>query len=187
MRSSNPTSGTRQEFGSQVPDFSLPLLDGSGERTLQHFLAGKQGAVMVFWSGVCAHCVRYDDYFNSFTQAHAQLGFAAIASRYGETLQQMRNAVQQRLLRFPILLDQSGAVARQWHSQQTPRCYLINAEGKLCYRGAIDNFKLPASEYISYLEPAITSFLACDPIARPETASFGCAIETVYYRLPRHL
>jgi cytochrome c biogenesis protein CcmG/thiol:disulfide interchange protein DsbE len=177
-----------QEFGQPVPSFSLPLLDRSGERTLENYLPGKTGAVIVFWSAICTHCIRYDEYFSSFTEAHPRLGFVAIASRHGETEEHMRRAVSDRHLGFPILLDKTGRVARQWHSQQTPRSYLVTADGRLLYRGAIDNFKIPAdNEYVAYLEPAIDSFLAGRPIARPETASFGCAIETVYYHLPKQL
>ncbi len=189
-RGSGPRAKVRgtNQLGAPVSDFSLSLLNGSGERSLRHYLEAKQGAVVVFWSGVCTHCVRYDRYFNSFTALHPELGFFAIASRYSENLQQMQSAVQGRLLRFPILLDSSGAIAREWHSQQTPRCYLIDTGGRLLYRGAVDNFKLPEDdEYLAYLEPAIASFLAGKPIARPETASFGCAIETVYYHLPSQL
>lgn len=188
MTSINPSAGARQAFGKAVPDFSLPLLDGPGERTVQDFLAGKQGGVMVFWSAVCTHCLRYDRYFDSFTERHPQLGFAAIASRYGETAEGIREATRLRDLAFPILLDATGAVARLWHAQQTPRCYLIAANGKLAYRGAIDNFKVPTDkDYVAYLEPAIDACLAGKPVARVETASFGCAIETTYYRLPRQL
>jgi peroxiredoxin len=177
-----------QEFGQPVPPFSLPLLHSSGAHTLQDYLQGKTGAVIIFWSAICAHCLRYDAYFNSFTESHPRLGFVAIASRYGETVEQMRTAARERHLRFPILLDKTGAVARQWHSQQTPRSYLVTEDSRLLYRGAIDNFKIPAdNEYVAYLEPAIDSFLAGEPIARPETASFGCAIETVYYHLPKQL
>ncbi len=177
-----------QQVGGPASEFSLPLLDGPGEGSLDRYLNGKRGVLMVFWSGICTHCVRYDRYFNSFTELHPELGFAGIASRYGETIEQMQSAVRQRGLRFPILLDRSGAVAREWRSQQTPRCYLIDAGKTLLYRGAVDNFKLPEDdEYLAYLEPAIASFLAGEPIARPETASFGCAIETVYYRLPNQL
>lgn len=143
---------------------------------------------MIFWSGICAHCVRYDEYFNSFTESHPRLGFVAIASRYGETTEQMQAAVRQRRLRFPILVDRPGAVARQWHAQQTPRSYLVTPQARLVYRGAVDNFKIAAdTDYVAYLEPAIASFLAGEPVARAETASFGCAIETVYYHLPRQL
>ena len=182
------SSNDKQEFGRPVADFSLASIDGSAQRTLQDYLAGKQGAVIVFWSGVCTHCVRYDPYFNSFAELHPQLGFVAIASRHGETRAQMLDAVTRRGLRFPILLDALGGVARQWYSQQTPRCYLIAPDRALLYRGAIDNFKHPRdNQYLAYLEPAIAAFLGGEPIARAETASFGCAIQTVYYQLPKQL
>jgi peroxiredoxin len=188
MALSKPNMETKQDFGEAVPDFSLALLDGSGMRTLQDYLAENKGAVIVFWSAVCAHCRHYDAYFNSFRLLHPQLGFVAIASRYGEKREQMEAAVKKRRLLFPVLWDESGGTARRWHSQQTPRCYLLTGEGRLAYRGAVDNFKFPAdNEHIAYLEPAIASYLAGESIVRPETASFGCAIETLYYHLPRQL
>jgi peroxiredoxin len=178
----------KQDFGQPLTAFFLPSLDGSGNRGLDDYLAGKMGAVVVFWSAICTHCLRYDEYFGSFTHRHPQLGFLAIASRFGETTAQRESAVNQRVLRFPILIDQSGQVARQWHSQQTPRCYLIDTDRRLLYRGAIDNFKHASDpEYVAYLEPAIRSFLNGEHIVKAETASFGCAIETVYYQLPKHL
>jgi len=58
----------------------------------------------------------------------------------------------------------------------------------LRYRGAIDNFKYPQDpEYVAYLDPAIRQFLDGKPISRTETASFGCAIQSVYYNLPKAL
>jgi len=58
----------------------------------------------------------------------------------------------------------------------------------LLYRGAIDNFKYPRDpEYAPYLETAISEFLAGKPVQRAETSSFGCAIQSVYYTLPKHL
>jgi thiol-disulfide isomerase/thioredoxin len=188
MTSSNSSPGAPQVFGQALPGFSLSLLDGTREETLQNLLTGKMGAVVVFWSSVCTHCLRYDSYFNSFAGLHPVLGFAAIASRHNESVEQMLAAVRMRGLRFSILLDPGSLVARQWHAQQTPRCYLVTSAGRLVYRGAIDNFKLPSdSDYVAYLEPAINSYLAQEKIARAETASFGCAIETTYYRLPRQL
>ena len=56
------------------------------------------------------------------------------------------------------------------------------------YRGAIDNFQFAGNpEYEEYLEPAISEFLAGRPVSQPETASFGCAIQSVYYQLPKIL
>jgi thiol-disulfide isomerase/thioredoxin len=177
----------KQVIGGQVVDFSLPLISG-GTRNLASVLEGKKGAVIVFWSDTCSHCVRYDPYLNGFASRHPELGFVAVASRHGETLESVRAAVQERNLVFPILHDQGGAVAKEWFTQQTPRAFLIDAERRLLYRGAIDNFKFaPDPEFQGYLEPAISEFLAGQSVSRPETASFGCAIQSVYYILPKPL
>ena len=171
-----------------MPGFVLPLLEGGGERSLADLLRDRRGALLVFWSASCAHCVRYDDFFNSFIERHPVMGFAAIASRVNETGGQMTEAVRQRKLSFPILRDEGARIARLWFSQQTPRCYLLDGSGRLLYRGAIDNFKVPGDpERLEYLEPAIAQFLSGEPIARADTPSFGCAIETVYYQLPKQL
>jgi len=179
----------KQEIGLPVTDFTLPLISCTAEkRSLADYLQWNRGAVVVFWSGVCSHCYRYDEYLNRFGERYPELGLVAVASRHGETVDQIRATAGERKLTFPILHDAGGAVAQQWYTQQTPRAFLIDSGRKLLYRGAIDNFKYPGdTEYQAYLEPAISSFLVGDPVARAETASFGCAIQSVYYILPKPL
>jgi peroxiredoxin len=177
----------RQEIGAVVCDFLLPMLTGQSA-TLQGVLQQKKGAVLVFWSGVCSHCARYDGYLNSFAARHPELGFLAIASRKGETREQIKKTAQDRNLLFPIACDSSGLVARQWSTQQTPRSFLVRADSVLLYRGAIDNYKYPDDiEFAAYLDPAINQFLSGKPLSRTETASFGCAVNSVYYNFPRAL
>jgi peroxiredoxin len=177
----------RQEIGAVVESFALPDLQGESRR-LEQYLNGKKGAVVMFWSGDCSHCTRYDAYLNSFGHRHPELALVAVASRHGETVDRIRATVAARGLTFSILHDSRGIVARQWFTQQTPRVFLIEAQGVLLYRGAIDNYKYPEDpEYQAYLEPAIASFLSGKPVARKETASFGCAIQSVYYLLPNPL
>ena len=173
--------------GGAVEGFSLPGVNG-GLVDLSALLDRKKGAVVVFWSGVCSHCVRYDAYFNSFVERHPELGIAVIASRSGETPEQIRKTMGERGITFPIGYDGDRHVARQWSAEQTPRVYLVDADRTLLYRGAIDNFKFPGDpDYVEHLETAISEFLAGKPVRRAETASFGCAIQSVYYTLPKHL
>lgn len=184
-------AGTRspqgQEIGCRTDDFTLPGVNG-GQTRLTTLLDGKRGAAVVFWSGVCSHCVRYDGYLNEFTSRHPELALMVVASRYGETPEQIRETMSARGLRFPIAHDADGSVARQWAAVQTPRAFLIDPSRVLLYRGAIDNFKYPIDpDYAAYLEPAIAEFLAGKPVGRAETASFGCAVQSVYYTLPKHL
>jgi peroxiredoxin len=173
-----------QEIGVAVDDFLLPDVQGE-ERSLSALLKEKKGAVVVFWSGVCSHCTRYDEYLNRFEQRHSELALVVVASRSGETPEQIRKTAAERGLTFPILHDAGGKIARQWCTQQTPRAFLIHGDRTLLYRGAIDNYKYPDDPlHVGYLEPAIGEFLNGRPVLRAETASFGCAIQSVYYNLP---
>jgi len=94
-------------------------------------------------------------------------------------------AVAQRSLRFLLLLDSDRQLAHRWQVEQTPRAFLLDPARRPVYRGAIDNFKYPEDPaYRAYLEPAIADLLADRPVARAETASFGCPIDAAYYDLP---
>lgn len=182
-----PAASLPQNIGTSLLDFTLQTVTG-GTQSLSSALAGKLGAVVVFWSGICSHCLRYDDYFNNFTALHPNIAFLAIASRQQESPEQVRGAIAERRLTFPILDDSKGQLANLWFTRQTPRAFLIGPDMKLLYRGAIDNFQFPGDEdYSAYLEPAIADMLAGRPITQAETASFGCAIQSVYYIMPKSL
>ena len=177
-----------QEIGGEVLDFSLRGSAADVTRSLRGELAGQKAAVVVFWSCVCSHCLRYDEYLNAFRERHPDIALLAVASRQQETPDELRRAVRERKLTFPILIDPGGRLARQWFTEQTPRAFLIAADMRLQYRGAIDNFQFPGDpDYLAYLEPAIADLLAGRPIAQPDTASFGCAIQSVYYQLQKIL
>ena len=177
----------KQRIGAPIEDFALTAIDGN-TASLQMLASKKRGAVIVFWSGACSHCTRYDEYLNTFMERHPQLEMAAIASRRGETLSQLQSIAKKRKLTFPILFDSTGEVARDWFVQQTPRSFLIDENRLLRYRGAIDNYKYSRDpDYTAYLELAITEFLAGKRLSRTEVASFGCAVESVYYKLPKVL
>ena len=182
----------KQKFGEPLEDFSLTAITASstngGTVSLHQRLEGKKGAVVVFWSSTCSHCVRYDKYHNDFEARHPELSLIVVASRHGETPEAIRKAMADRKLTCTIVHDAESRVARQWYTQQTPRAFLVDGERRMVYRGAIDNYKyLEDSEYVPYLEPAVGEFLGGEPVSRPETASYGCAIFSVYYILPKAL
>ena len=175
----------QQKFGERLSDFSLRSLSSSMV-TLSTKLDGRKGAVVVIWSSTCSHCMRYDKYLNSFEERYPDLSLIVVSARHGEALDSVKRAADQRKLKFCIVHDPDSRIARQWFTQQTPRAFLIDASRGLLYRGAIDNYKFPEDpEYIAYLEPAIEQFLGGSAIKRQETASYGCAIQSVYYILPK--
>ncbi|MCH9651586.1 MAG: redoxin domain-containing protein [Deltaproteobacteria bacterium] len=171
-----------QRLGDKVPDFRLPNLAGTPVR-LQDKLGEARGVVIVFWSGLCSHCQRYDSWLGGFPTRYPLLGLLVVASRQNEDATSIARIADQRDLSFPILIDGDRSVARSFYVQQTPRSFLVDGQGKLLYRGAIDNFKYPRDpDYEPLLEAAIEDFFAGKPIRRPETPSFGCPIESTYYQ-----
>jgi peroxiredoxin len=181
------TPSIPQEIGATVVDFTLMSIAGQVVN-LRTSLRASRGAVVSFWSSVCSHCIRYDLFFNNFGRQHPELLLLAIASRQGETFDQLRTSAEKRKLQFAILHDHDGSVAGSWFVQQTPRVFLVDNNGVLRYRGAVDNYKYPGDiDYIPYLEPAIEQFLSGKQLSRTDTASFGCAIRSVYYKFPKAL
>lgn len=179
------TTREKQPIGSVMPDFSLPLLSGA-PLSLEAFLAGRKAAVVMFWSGICSHCRRYDDYCNRLPDRYPGVGLLAVASRQNETVPMLRATVAERGLRFPIVYDAERTVAHAWLIPQTPRVLLLDAQRRLLYRGAIDNFKYAQDpEFVPYLDTAIDALLAGKTLSRVETPSFGCPIESVYYTIPK--
>jgi len=181
------TAAVQQKLGESPAEFSLRTLDGR-VASVTSVLEGKSGAVIVIWSSTCSHCIRYDKYFNAFGEKHPELGLLVIGSRQGETFEALHQTARQRKLHFPLAHDPGGEVAGKWFTRQTPRAFLLDGNRSLLYRGAVDNYKYPDDpEYVAYLEPAIQQFLSGKPIEKPETASYGCAIQSVYYNLPKVL
>ena len=106
----------KQDFGAVLPDFTLIDLNGK-LWSLSQRLEGKKGAVVIFWSSTCSHCVRYDEVFNSFTARHPELAFLVVASRIGETPDEVKKAAAERHLAFSVILDPGATIAR--HNQKS--------------------------------------------------------------------
>jgi thiol-disulfide isomerase/thioredoxin len=175
----------QQKFGEPLSDFSLRSVSGATV-TLSSRLDGKKGAVVVIWSSTCSHCIRYDKYFNRFEERYPDLSLTIVSARWGESFEAVKMAAAQRKLKFAIVHDAGSEIAQAWFTQQTPKAFLMDANRALLYRGAIDNYKFPDDpEHVSYLAPAIDQFLSGSPVAKQETSTYGCAIQSVYYTLPR--
>jgi hypothetical protein len=172
-----------QSIGGGVLDFELlPVLGGKAQGLGSILDGGKVGGVIVFWSAVCSHCRRYDDYLQVFAARYPSVGLGVIGAREKEDVDVLTKAINARSLQFPILHDADLSVSRSWLVCQTPRAFLIDADRILIYRGAIDNFKYPKDpDYAPYLDQAIEDFLAGQEVRRAETPGFGCPTESVYY------
>ena len=99
-----------------------------------------------------------------------------VASNRSEAAQMVEEVAKTR--RLPtILLDKEHVVADLYEAVSTPHVFVIDREGLLRYRGAVDDvrFRQP-KETRFYLEEVIETLLEGRKPALEETLAYGCAI-----------
>lgn len=80
-----------------------------------------------------------------------------------------------------VLLDENGAIGKLYSARTTPHMFVISADGKLVYQGAIDD--KPVADHGSvkgarnYVREALTATRAGQAPAVTSTAAYGCSIK----------
>jgi peroxiredoxin len=162
-------------IGDRAPDFTLP--DTAGE---EHSLA--RPAVVVFTCNHCPYALAWHDRIAAAARDYPNVRFLAVnpndAVRYPrDSLDAMRERVEREDWPMPYLHDESQEVARAFGAKTTPDVFVIDAEGRLRYRGAPDPDHRDPSLNASWLRQALDSVLAGEEVARPETDPIGCSVK----------
>lgn len=80
-----------------------------------------------------------------------------------------------------VLLDEEGAVGRAYGASNTPHLFIVGADGKLVYQGAIDDKPSTESDDIAkshnYVAAALDEILAGRPVSQPLTKAYGCSVK----------
>ncbi len=162
------------ELNQPVPDFELPDLHGAIHRLSQY-----RGKIVIvnFWSCECPHSERTDKAILSMlAQWREDVTMLTIASNRNESAEEVSRAAEQRKLPL-VLVDAQCAIADLFEAQTTPHVFVIDREGILRYRGAVDDVtfrKRTPSRF--YLDEAVEALLAGHFPPNFESAPYGCAI-----------
>jgi peroxiredoxin len=80
-----------------------------------------------------------------------------------------------------VLLDPDGKVGKLYGAKTTPHMFVINAEGTLIYKGAIDDNSSFDPETVkgakNYVAAALDSAMAGTPVETPSTQAYGCSVK----------
>ncbi len=157
-----------------APDFELP--DVLGRR---HRLRETRGRVVIlnFWSAECPHSQRADgSLLESLARWDGEVVMLSIASNRNESLELVREVSQARSLPL-VLIDAEQAVADQYEAQTTPHVYLLDRQGILRYRGAVDDVTFRHRNPTRFfLKEAVEALLAGRLPDLTETPAYGCTI-----------
>ncbi len=174
------------KVGDTAPAFNVTDTDGKTVK-LEDF---KGKTVVLFWfnpecPGITMHFSKETMTFNKLHQEYNSKGVQLLAVNSGaagkEGSGKDLNAKMKAdwKMEYPILLDETGAMGKAFGATNTPHVFIINAEGKIAYKGAIDNgdFRSGKVGDKNYAKNALDSILAGKAVENAETKPYGCAVK----------
>lgn len=165
---------TRAQMGSNAPAFSLKDLNDA-----THTLEQYRGKVVVleWFNPDCPAVIAHHKRAKTMKELAAkyrdrEVVWLAINSgapgKQGTGVERNARAVTEYEIEYPVLLDPTGATGRAYGAMVTPTMVVIDRDGKLVYRGAIDD-----KGQTNYVEQALEAVLGGQPVATPETRGYG--------------
>jgi peroxiredoxin len=80
-----------------------------------------------------------------------------------------------------VLLDPEGKIGRLYGAVTTPHMFIIDTDGKLVYKGAIDSIRSSDTDDIpravNYVKQAMTQLVAGQPVSPAGSRPYGCSVK----------
>ena len=178
------TESTLIPLGTRAPDFALPDVT-SGATVRRDDVAAGRPLLVVF---LCRHCpyVQHvkDELARLGRDYGDRAGIAGISSNDASAYPDDAPARLAEMTReagftFPVLYDESQAVARDYGAVCTPDSFLFDGDLRLVYHGRLDDTR-PRSGAISNgadIRRALDAVLSGAPVAADQHAALGCSIK----------
>ncbi|HWO10412.1 MAG TPA: thioredoxin family protein [Polyangiaceae bacterium] len=183
-----PSAAGPARIGAPAPDFTLTDLDGNSVSLSQ--FRGK--VVVLEWFNPGCPFVRAAHTAGSLkglADKHAAEGVVWLAinsggaGKQGAGVDANRAGVTQFGLHHPVLIDESGKVGQLYGAERTPHMFVVNPEGVLVYRGAIDNSpdgegqSPEGGKLVNYVDGAIGAIRTGAKVTPEETKAYGCTVK----------
>ena len=114
--------------GSLAPDFEIGLLDGGTLRLSE--LLGKV-VVLNFWASWCPPCRAEMPAFQSISQEYADQGVVFVGVAVSDTEDDAGGFMAQAGVTYPLGLDTTGDISKEYMVVVMPTTYFINREGEV--------------------------------------------------------
>ena len=162
------------QLNQPAPDFELPDLHGT-----LHRLSGYRGTIVIvdFWSAECPHSQRTDHSLLELLAGwKGDVALLSVAANRSESRQMVEEAATAR--RLPtVLIDAEQAVADLYQAVTTPHVFVVDSDGSMRYRGAVDDMTFrqrTATRF--FLREAVEALLRGELPDPAESPAYGCAI-----------
>lgn len=169
------------QIGDPAPAFTLPDTDG-----VDHSLAnGAQATVVAFTCNHCPYALAWHNRLLDVARDYADRGVRVLlvnpndAGRYpADSYEAMKERVAaDGGWPAPYLRDEAQEVASAWGAQTTPDVFVVDAGGRLRYRGAPDADHGDPSQNAAWLRGALDALLDGGEPDPAETEPVGCSVK----------
>jgi hypothetical protein len=162
---------------------SVRVVDIDGQpRTLCRHDA--RATAVIFLSTHCPISNRYVPTLNQLSRMRAGDGVDVIGVISDPTVSMIdaRKHRDEYRIEFPVLLDSSGLLARQFKPAVTPHAFVLDRDGKVAYQGRIDDGFAAVGKQNQIvrshdLADALRAVLEGKAITQPRTQPVGCIFE----------
>ncbi len=164
-------------IGDSAPAHELPDTDGN------HHALHEDGAttVVVFTCNHCPYALAWHDRLagvaGDYDVRFLYVNPNNAETHPGDSYEAMQERVAAETWTFPYLRDETQEAARDFGAKTTPDVFVLDAEGRLRYRGAPDSDHRDPSLDAAWLREALDSLLAGEDVARAETEPVGCSVK----------
>jgi hypothetical protein len=169
------------KVGDTVAAFTLPRADG-GELSVDPATA--PATVVVFTANHCPYALAWHgriqqvacDYADRDVQV-VQINANDAVTHPGDSTGASAARVAAGEFAGPYLRDEPQELTRSWGAQRTPDVFVMDAAGRVVYRGAPDGDYDDEAQGARYLRAALDDVLAGRPVALAQTEPVGCTIK----------
>jgi len=160
-------------IGEPVPPFSAASVQGE-QVSLESAIREHKAVVVLFTSTVCPYANYFALHVRELSETYGPRGvlFVGVNSNNWESLQDVVDHMRERGFIFPMLKDERHVIADQFGASRTPEAFLLDASGRLRYRGWVKS-----KQGSPDLQHALDAILEGRPVRRPVTKAFGCAVD----------
>jgi tetratricopeptide (TPR) repeat protein len=141
-------------------------------------LAAARATVFLFGSTTCPCANDYVPRMRELAKRYAPEGvdFYLVFSSPDVERKQVKEYVSSRGVRFPAVQDAEGRLAEQLGAKKTPTAVVVGQNGRVLYRGRIDDNPDPVAVRRQDLREALDAVLAGRPVPTSVTEAIGCSI-----------
>ena len=171
-------------INSYAPDFELPGVDEEVHH-LARYLEKFRAIGVVFMCNHCPYVQLYLDRLKALQADFKDRGVTLIginandANQYpDDSFENMKIFATDNQLNFPYIRDVAQDVAESFGASKTPEVFLLDRDGRLRYKGSIDdNADDAGAVQVSYLRSAIDQLLNDKSVEPSSTEAIGCSVK----------